>query len=195
MTRLDFDPDLERLGEALRASTTIDLAREERANAPVATRARRARMRPRVLAGSTLGLAGVGAALLLALGGSTAPPAFAITTSSDGSVLVKLNYTTNQNLPQVNQKLAAMGTHEQIGIAMATGPATTSGPVTCTPAPGASSTSGPPVKVLVGANGTEVISQGESAGNTAEGTFHLASCGVYPANTGLSTLRGYSGNS
>ena len=69
---------------------------------------------------------------------------------------------------------------------MATGPATTSGPVTCTPAPGASSTSGPPVKVLVGANGTEVISQGESAGNTAEGTFHLASCGVYPADTGLS---------
>ena len=116
MTRLDFDPDLERLGEALRASTTIDLAREEQANAPVATRARRARLRPRVLAGSTLGLAGVGAALLLALGGSTAPPAFAITTSSDGSVLVKLNYSTNQNLPQVNQKLAAMGTHEQIGI-------------------------------------------------------------------------------
>ena len=37
MTRLDLDPDLERLGEALRASTTIDLAREERANAPVAT--------------------------------------------------------------------------------------------------------------------------------------------------------------
>ncbi|HEY1517238.1 MAG TPA: hypothetical protein VGF91_12525 [Solirubrobacteraceae bacterium] len=195
MTRLDFDPDLERLGEALRASTTIDLAREERADAPVATTTRRARMRPRVLAGSTLGLVGVGAALVLALGGSTAAPAFAITTSSDGSVLVKLNYTSNQNLPQVNQKLAAMGTDEQIGIAMATGPATTSGPVTCTPAPGASSTAGPPVKVLVGANGTEVISQGESAGNTAEGTFHLASCGVYPANTGLSTLRGYSGNS
>ena len=196
MTRLDFDPDLERLGEALRASTTIDLAREERATRVRSRRGlERARLRPRVLAGSTLGLAGVGAALLLALGGSTAPPAFAITTSSDGSVLVKLNYTTNQNLPQVNQKLAAMGTHEQIGIAMATGPATTSGPVTCTPAPGASSTSGPPVKVLVGANGTEVISQGESAGNTAEGTFHLASCGVYPANTGLSTLRGYSGNS
>ena len=64
---------------------------------------------------------------------------------------------------------------------MATGPATVSGPVTCTPAPGASSTSGPPVKVLVGTNGTEVISPGESAGNTAEGTFHLASCGVHPA--------------
>ena len=34
MTRVDFDPDLERLGEALRASTTIDLAREERAARP-----------------------------------------------------------------------------------------------------------------------------------------------------------------
>ncbi len=208
MTRLDFDPDLERLGEALRASTTIDLAREGRAARPtgvgrgrhavavVATRGRRPRPRPRVLAASTLGLAGVGAALVLALSGTAATaPAFAVTTQRDGSVLVQLNYNTDQNLPQVNQKLAAMGTHEQIGIAMATGPASTSGPVTCTPAPGASSASGPPVKVLVGANGTEVISQGESAGNTAEGTFHLASCGVYPANTSLSTLRGYSGNS
>jgi hypothetical protein len=196
MTRVDFDPDLERLGEALRASATIDLAREERAARPtgVAERARRTRPRPRVLAGSTLGLAGVGAALLLALGGSSAPPAYAVTTQSDGSVLVHLNYNTDQNLPQVNQKLAAMGTHEQIGIAMAAGPASMSGPVTCTPPAGASSTTGPPVRVLVGANGTEVISQGESAGNTAEGTFHLASCGVYPANTSLSTLRGYTGN-
>jgi hypothetical protein len=47
--------------------------------------------RPRILAGSTLGLAGVGAALLLALSGSAASPAFAITKKSDGSVLVKLN--------------------------------------------------------------------------------------------------------
>ena len=37
------------------------------------------RARPRVLAGSTLGLAGVGAALVLALSGSAAAPAFAIT--------------------------------------------------------------------------------------------------------------------
>ena len=199
MTRLDLDPDLERLGEALRASTAIDLAREEQAARPAPAR-RRTRPRPRVLAASTLGLAGVGAALVLALalalGGTAATtPAFAVTRSNDGSVLVKLNYQTNQNLPQVNAKLAAMGTHEQIGIAMASGPATVSGPVTCTPPPGASNPSGAPVKVLVGTNGTEVISPGESAGNTAEGTFHLVSCGVYPANTSLSTLRGYSGNS
>jgi hypothetical protein len=176
MTRLDFDPDLERLGEALHASTTIDLARAEQAthsDAGLAPRARRARPRRRVLAGSTLGLAGVGAALVLALSGSAAPPAFAVTRSGDGSVLVKLNYGSNQDLPQVNQKLAAMGTHEQITIYMATGPAAVSGPVTCTPAPGVS---GPQVKVLVGKDGTEVIAPGESAGNTAAGSFHLDRC-------------------
>lgn len=155
---------------------------------------RRARVlrRPRLLAGSTLGLAGVGAALLLLLGGSAAAPAFAITRSADGSVLVKLSYAQNLNLPQVNAQLASMGTHEQIGIAMAPGPAPVPGPVTCKPAPGVA---GPTVKVLNGPNGTEVIKPGESAGNTAEGTFHLASCGVFPLNTSLSTLRGYSGNS
>jgi hypothetical protein len=180
MTRLDFDPDLDRLGEALRASATIDLAREQEAarqggpgDAVLATRARRAFQRPRVLAGSTLGLAGVGAALVLALSGSAAPPAYAITTNGDGSVLVKLNYNANQNLPQVNAKLAAMGTHEQITIYMAPGAAAASGPVTCSPAAGVS---GPTVKVLVGKDGTEVIAPGQSGGNTAEGTFHLDRC-------------------
>jgi len=192
MTRLDLDPDLERLGDALRASTAIDLAREERAAAVPTTRARRTLRRPRVLAGGTLGLAGVGAALLIALSGPAAQPAFAVTTNADGSVLVKLSYAQDQNLPQVNQKLAAMGTHEQIGIRMGPGPAPVSGPVTCTAAPGVS---GPTIKVLNGPNGTEVISPGESGDNTAEGTWHLVSCGVYPLNTGLSTLRGYTGNS
>jgi hypothetical protein len=132
--------------------------------------------RPRVLAGSTLGLAGVGAALVLALSGSAAPPAFAITKQGDGSVLVTLNYHQNENLPQVNRKLAAMGTHEQITIYMASGAAAVGGPVTCAPATGASSPSGPPVKVLVGTDGTEVIAPGQSAGNTGEGSFHLDHC-------------------
>jgi hypothetical protein len=184
MTRLDFDPDLARLGEALHASTTIDLAREERAARPGG--ARRASLRPRVLAGGTLGLAGVGAALVLALGGSTAAPAFAVTRSDDGSVLVHLNYTTNQNLPQVDQKLASMGIHERVGIQMAPGAATVSGPVTCTPRPGVS---GPAVKVLVGTNGTEVIAAGQSAGNTAAGSFHLVRC-----FTSSDTASGNSGN-
>ena len=188
MTRLDSDPDLDRLGEALRASTTIDLASEERATpaagtargghadvaGSVATRARRTRPRRRVLAGSTLGLVGIGAALVLALsGGAGTSPAYAITTNSDGSVLVKLNYNANQNLPEVNHRLTAMGTNEQITIYMATGAATVSGPVTCAPGPGVS---GPTVKVLVGTNGTEVIAPGQSGGNTAEGTFHLDHC-------------------
>lgn len=186
MTRLDFDPDLKRLGEALRASAIIDLAREERTARPtgagrgrhgdaaLATRGRRARPRPRVLAGGTLGLAGVGAALLLALGGTAATaPAFAVSRNNDGSVLVHLNYTTNQNLPQVDAKLASMGIHEQVGIQMAPGAATVRGPVACTPLPGVS---GPPVKVLVGTDGTEVIAPGQSAGNTAEGSFHLLRC-------------------
>jgi hypothetical protein len=136
--------------------------------------------RPRVLASSTLGLAGVGAALVLVLGGSAATPAFAVTTGNDGSVLVHLNYTTDQNLPEVNAKLAAMGVGEQISIQMARGAATVSGAVTCAAGPGVS---GAPVRVLVGADGTEVISAGQSAGNTAQGSFHLVSCTV-ANNTG-----------
>jgi hypothetical protein len=161
-------PSLERFGDELNRAAYRELSIPSGS-----IRARVRRPRPRLLAGSTLGLAGVGAALVLALGGSAAPPAFAITRSGDGSVLVKLNYTSDQNLPQVNRKLAKMGTHEQITIYMAPGAATVSGPVTCSPAPGAS---GPSVKVLVGTNGTEIIGEGQSAGNTAEGSFHLDHC-------------------
>jgi len=187
MTHLD--PELDRLGAALRASATIDLAREERTRAPATTRAPRTGLRARVFAGSTLGLAGIGAALVLLLGGTAATtPAFAITKDADG-VLVHLNYTSNQNLPQVDAKLASMGIHENVGIQMAPGAATVSGPVTCIAGPGVS---GPAVRVLVGANGTETIAAGQSAGNTAEGSFHLVSC-VTSSNTAGNT--GYTGNS
>ena len=188
MNRLDFDPDLERLGDALRASTAVDLAREERAASGAgATPARRIRRRMPVLAGSTLGLAGIGAALVLVLGGTAATtPAFAITKDANG-VLVHLNYTSDQNLPQVDAKLASMGIHENVGIRMAPGAATVTGPVTCTPSSGVS---GPTVRVLVGSNGTEVIAAGQSAGNTAEGSFHLVSC-FTSSNTGA----GNTGNS
>jgi hypothetical protein len=148
------------------------------------------RARPRVLAGSTLALAGVGAALLLALGGSAAPPAFAITTNGDGSVLVNINRL--ESLPAANHKLTAMGTHEQITIYMAPGAGAVSGAVTCTAGPGAGLPK-PPVKVLVGTDGTEVIGSGQSAGNTGEGTYHLARCTVAPDNdTGRGT--GNTGN-
>jgi hypothetical protein len=125
---------------------------------------------PRVLAGSTLALAGAGTALVLALGAASSTPAYAVTTNGDGSVLVTINQ--NSALPQANAKLAAMGIHEQITIYMASGAAAVSGPVTCTPAPGVSNLQGPPVKVLVGTNGTEVV----DSGNTGAGTWHLGAC-------------------
>jgi hypothetical protein len=206
MTRLDFDPDLERLGEALRASTTIDLAREEQEARPsgagpgrpadpvVPTRARRPRRR--VLAGSTLGLAGVGAALVLVLsaGGAAAPPAFAITTNGDGSVLVNLKFYSAESIPAVNRKLTAMGIHEQILITwQASGPAPVSGPVACTPWRGAT-LPGPPVKVLLGTDGTQVVGAGVSAGNTGEGTYHVTNCFLIQTGSAVSGNSGNSGN-
>jgi hypothetical protein len=125
--------------------------------------------RPRVLAGSTLALAGVGTALTLGLTAATSTPAFAVTKSADGSVLVQINQATS--LPQANAKLTAMGIHEQVTIYMATGPAAAKGPVTCTPAPGAK-LSGPSMEVLVGTDGSEVI----ASGNTGAGSWHLAAC-------------------
>jgi hypothetical protein len=170
-----------------------DLAREHAATLVHAERPapRRNRMRrPRVLAGGTLGLASVGAAVTLILSGTAeTAPAFAVTTSNNGSVLVQMSYDANQNLPEVNAKLASMGTGEQIAIFMARGPASVTGPVTCSPAGGVA---GPTVKVLVGGDGTEVIAPGESAGNTAEGTFHMVSCTTYASwnNVGNSGTAG-----
>jgi hypothetical protein len=169
-------PSLERFGDDLNRAAHRELSTP---SGPV--RARIRRPRPRLLAGGTLGLAGVSTALVLAMGGSAAAPAFAITKEGDGSVLVNIN--AGQDLPAANQKLTAMGIDEQVTIYMAIGPAAVSGPVTCTPAPGASSPSGPPVKILVGTDGTEVIGPGESAGNTGEGTFHLDHC-VVAGDTG-----------
>jgi hypothetical protein len=57
-------------------------------------------------------------------------------------VQVRLNYATNQNLPQVEDKLAAMGTHEKVLIQIARGAATTTGPVQCQADPAGSSSPG-----------------------------------------------------
>jgi hypothetical protein len=152
-----------------------DLARDHgaalaHADRPEPGRARRPR--PRLLAGSTLALAGAGTAIALTVTATTSTPAFAVTRNGDGSVLVTISQT--EALPQANQKLTEMGIHEQITIYMASGAAPVSGPVTCTPAPGVSNLPGPPVKVLVGTNGTQVI----NSGNTGAGTWHLAACHV-----------------
>ena len=108
--------------------------------------------RPRVLAGGSLGLAGIGAALLLALGagGAAAPTsAFAITRHSDGSVLVQLN--SSEDLGQANQKLAAMGINEQITLYPNPNPTAYQGVEDCTAAHGASAPN-PPIKLSVVTN-------------------------------------------
>jgi hypothetical protein len=155
-----------------------DLAREHGPTLALADRPEPGRApllrRPRVLAGSTLGLAGVAAALMLGLTALGSTPAYAVTKNGDGSVLVTLNQ--NSALPQANAKLTAMGIHEQITIYMASGAAAVSRPVTCTPAPGVSNLPGPPVKVLVGKDGTQVVAPGTGAGNTGAGPWHLAAC-------------------
>jgi hypothetical protein len=176
MTRLDLDPDLARLGEALQASTTIDLARQERAARPD----RRPRRRSRIFAGGTLGLVGIGVALVLVLsaGGATAPPAFAITHNADGTVLVKFNTVTDAHhgyLYAVNHMLVQRY-HEEILVDYAPGPATTPGAVSCTPTRDADAgLPKTPVDVLLGANGTAVI----PSGTTGAGTVHLADCSLY----------------
>lgn len=131
--------------------------------------------RPGLLAGSTLGLAGVGTAVALAVGAAGSSPAYAVTTNANGSVTVQIDLTSS--LPQANAKLAAMGIDERVAIFMAAGPAAVSGPVICTAAPGAT-VSGPPVAVLVGQDGTEVINPGQTGGNTGVGTWHLDHCVV-----------------
>jgi hypothetical protein len=131
--------------------------------------------RPRLLAGSTLGLVGAGTALVLALGAAGSSPAYAVTTQGDGSVLVTINQ--NSALPQANAKLASMGIREQIAIYMAPGPAAVSGPVNCVPQ--GANVPGPPVQALVGTNGTQVI----ASGNTGAGTWHMAGCHLYSTST------------
>jgi hypothetical protein len=183
-------PSLQRFGAAyeaaVRAELTPTLAHADRPE-PGRTGEAGFLWRPRVLAGGTLGLAGAGAALVIALsaGGVTAPPAFAITKHSDGSVLVQLN--RREDLGQANQKLTEMGTNEQITLYLRPGPAVVSGPVSCTPEPGAGPPN-PPVQVQVGTDGS---SSGQSAGNTGEGTANLACIvgpdsytGPYPGTTG-----------
>jgi hypothetical protein len=132
-----------------------------------------------VIAGGTLALAGVGAAIALVLTSTSSTPASAAVTvakTSDGSILVTLNKPGSQAIAQADQKLAAMGLHEGIVIYMGSGPSAVSGPVTCSPEPGIPNQ--PTVKVLVGTNGTEVINPGTTAANTGVGTWHLKSCNL-----------------
>jgi hypothetical protein len=153
------------------------------------------RPRRRVLAGSTLGLAGVGAALVLALGGSTASPAYAITQKDNGTVFVKVNFGGARTLSAADQMLIAKY-HETALVNIAPGPATTAGPVNCTPtpdpyAPGDASPTGPAVTILLGDDGTGAI----PSGDTGAGTVHLNGCRTYLSSPHSNTGSGNSGNS
>ncbi len=68
--------------------------------------ARRRRARPRILAGTTLALAGLAAALTLAFTAASSPPAFAVTRNHDGTVSVKIMRL--EGLRGANARLAAM---------------------------------------------------------------------------------------
>jgi hypothetical protein len=181
---MKIDTRLEELGDRLERSVAADLRNEQRAAGAVATQARRTR--PRLLAGSTLGLAGVGAALVLALGGTAATsPAYAITQTGDGTVLIKFNYgfAGPHTLGEADAKLRA-DYDETILVNEAPGPATVKGPINCTPVTGLDAGAKTSVMVLLGKDGTGMI----PSGNTGAGIVHLTTCLLYndagPSNTG-----------
>jgi hypothetical protein len=179
-----------------------DLAREHGAALEQTGRPKTGRTRrpsSRAIAGGTLAVAAVAAAVTVGLtstGGSTpagsttaggvtkvVTAAYTITEESNGSVLVQVNQ--EQSIVAADAKLSSMGIHEKVSVFPKPGAATVSGPVTCTPVDGAAKQES--VQVLLGTNGTEVIASGTTGGNTGVGTWHLASCVVFPA--------GYKGNS
>lgn len=196
-------PSLERFGNEL------DLAAHRVLRDPAPTRARvRLLRRPRVLAGSSLGLAGVGVAILLTLSGSTeTAPAYAITQNSDGTVLLKINFGGRHTLAAANTQLidryhevvtfyTAVPLNSSGPSDTAPGPSTHPAPIACTPtadqyAPGNPVPSGPHVKLLISKDNTFRVPSGNTGGG---GTMHLVSCQTYvdypPGDTGS----GNSGN-
>ncbi len=68
--------------------------------------AKHTRARPGVLAGSTLGLAGMGTALALVLGAASTSPAFAVTPNRDGTVTVRI--IRSAGIAGANARLSAL---------------------------------------------------------------------------------------
>jgi hypothetical protein len=141
----------------LTSSATIESARS----------ARRWTARPRIVAGGSLGLAGVATGLVLAFSGSTAPPAFAITQNADGSLLVHL-YDVSA-VPAVEQQLDAMDFQGMLSIGIQRGPATVPGPIKCS-----TEDPGQQVEMLLGSDGTAVV----PAGVRGAGPWHLGGCQI-----------------
>jgi hypothetical protein len=162
---MKIDTKLEELGDRLQRSAAAELRSEQPSVGAITMWARR--RRSRLVASSSLGLAGIGAAVVLVLSGTAATsPAFAITRHNDGSVLVTLN--SQEDIAQANQKLEAMGINEQITLYARFTPTAVSGPEECTPGPGAGAPN-PPIKLVVNT---------DNADNT--GTTGAVTCVVGP---------------
>ena len=67
------------------------------------------RVRPRLLAGTTIGAAGTGAVLAIVLSAAGSSPAFAVTRNRDDSYSVTLRSLSA--IPAANRKLSQMGLH------------------------------------------------------------------------------------
>lgn len=169
-----------------------DLVREHgpalgHATRPEPGRARRPRRR--VLAGSTLGLAGVAAALTLGLTATASQPAFAVTRHHDGSVSVKINQRSG--IAGANRELAAMGIHERV-MAVSDGRPI---PLNCmAPGPGRDGkslvikaypkVSTGPVSSLSGTSGHTGSGNTGSGGPGVGTTWHVVACSSGVGNTG-----------
>jgi hypothetical protein len=86
-----------------------DLAQMTR---PAARHARRAR--PRLLAGTSLALAGAGATLALVVTAASSPPAFAVSRNADGTVTVTLQKI--EAIHGANARLAALGIRARLVV-------------------------------------------------------------------------------
>lgn len=166
-----------------RFAQTVAEPGDPRLASPTATAktrsARRWTTRPRILAGGSLGLAGVAAGLVFAFSGSTAPPAFAVTQNADGSLLVHLYRFSPAQLQILTQQLNAGGIPGQISFGTWHGAAPVPGPITCSnDVPGAQQ-----VKMLLGSDGTYVV----PAGQQGAGSWHLVECLVFPAKGATNT--------
>jgi hypothetical protein len=75
-------------------------------------RVKRRRARPRLLAGTTLGLAAMGAALALVLGAASSSPAFAVTPNHDGTWTVKI--LRSDGIAAANARLTALGVRARV---------------------------------------------------------------------------------
>jgi hypothetical protein len=194
---MKIDTRLEELGDRLERSAAADLRTEQRTSGAGATRARRTRSR--LLAGGSLGLAGVGAAVLLALSGTAGTsPAYAITPKGDGTVFVKINSGGHNTLLTADTKLVDKY-HETVLITTAPGQSTNPAAIDCAPtadryAPGDPTPSGPRVKLLIGKDNTFVGPIVGPSGNSGPGTLHLVSCQTYVSYPHSNTGSGNSGN-